>query len=173
MIDEINAAITNYQTKWQALVAARTDKQFFAALKPTSVGWKVKETADLDAMVFKLRDLCDHVLLVRMNDRWVAKLLLRDAKLAWNIPIIKILQLRPGSTDAVGMDHIDFYSILPEEEIEERLASESVRWSHEENRPGYTWASVWFEGTEAKIKNYTILDIQTEELQAVSATIKA
>lgn len=172
MIDEIGAAITAYQSKWQTLVGARKDKQFFAGLLPTSVGWKVKETADFDRVVSELRDLCDHVLIVRMNDRWVAKLLLHESTLPWKIPIIKILQLRPGSTDATGMDHIDFYTKLPEEQIEAALAREDIKWSHEENRPGYTWASVWFDGTEAKIKDYTILDIQTQELNTLSKHIK-
>jgi hypothetical protein len=172
MIDEIDKAIGDYKTKWQKLVENRKDKQFFNDLVPTSVGWKVKEQADFDAAVAELRSLCDHVMLVWMNGRWVAKLVLRETTLAWNIPVIKILQLRPGSTDAVGMDHVDFYSKLPEKQIEEILARESIKWSHEENRPGYTWASVWFDDTEAKIKNYTIIDIHTQELNAISASIK-
>jgi hypothetical protein len=172
MIDEINKSIVGYQAKWQKLVNGRTDKQFFDELKPTSVGWKVKETDDFDRAVKTLRALCDEVVLVRMNERWVAKLILCESKLEWGIPIIKILQLRPGSTDAVGMDHVDFYSPLPEANIEKVLAAEDIKWSHETNRPDYTWASIWFDGTEAKIKNYTIIDIYTKQLDEISERIK-
>jgi hypothetical protein len=172
MLDQLNKALQSYRSQWQALVEQRKDRAFFDALIPTSVGWKVKETADFDALVRGLRDLCDHVMLVRMNGRWVAKLVLRDTRLEWGIRIIKILQLRPGSKDTVGMDHVDFYSNLSEKQIEEALAREDIKWSHEENRPGYIWASVWFDGTEAKIKNYTILDIHTQDLSDISTNIK-
>jgi hypothetical protein len=172
MIDEINKAIVAYQAKWRALCATRKNRQFFDGLTPTSVGWKVKATSDFDHAVTELRSLCDEIVLVRMNNRWVAKLILRDNLLAWDVPIIKILQLRPGSSDATGMDHIDFYSQLAEPEVEKMLAAEDIHWSHEANRPDYTWASIWFDGTEAKIKNYTIVDIYTRQLDIISQRIK-
>ncbi|MEJ0072928.1 MAG: hypothetical protein WDN27_02465 [Candidatus Saccharibacteria bacterium] len=55
-----------------------------------------------------------------MNGRWIAKVQLKDAALSNGVTIIKIMQRRPGSEDAVGLDHVDFYS--PEVESAESAA---------------------------------------------------
>ena len=171
MIDELNNAIDDYKGKWQKLTAQRSDKPFFEALFPTSVGYKAVDRTEFDRCVAELQDLCSDVLFVWMNDRWVAKMILREP-IGWGIGIVKVLQRRPGSTDVAGFDHVDFYSHKNEAEIERTLAKEDLKWTHEENRTDYTWASIWFDNTEAKIKNYTILDIEMRQLADVNARIK-
>ena len=174
MVEEINKALNNYRTKWQALVSGRTDTSFFGQLVPVSVGWKVADVAAFDHAVALLRDHCDLVVHTRLNNRLIAKMVLRKPVTDWPLPVIKIMQVRPGSADALGLDHIDFYSAKPPADIEATLNAENLKWSHEVNHEGdkYPWASVWFDSTEAKIKQYTVLDIYANELTHTSARIK-
>lgn len=174
MIEDINATLKDYHTKWATLVADRSDKAFFESLVPVAIGWKVADVAAFDTAVAALRDHCDFVLHTRLNDRWIAKMVVRKPATDWPIPVIKIMQVRPGSTDALGLDHIDFYANQSPAEIEVALQKEGLKWTHEVNHDGdkYPWASLWFAGTEAKIKHYSVLDIYTDELTTISDRIK-
>ena len=173
MIDELNKAIEAYHIKWHTLVAGRQDKAFFETLQPVAVGWKVAAREEYDQLRTELHDKCDMIVENWMNGRWIAKMILRDENLASGIKIVKIMQRRPNSTDAVGLDHLDFYS-LEVEHAEAVLAKESnLKWSRESNDiiSGYEWISLWFDDTEAKLKSSTVLDIVTAELQEINKEI--
>lgn len=167
MVDELNTAINDYWTKWQALVAARQNKAFFESLKPTAAAWKVADRTEYDRLCRELHDQSDHLVETWMNGRWIAKCLLRDTELDGGIKIVKVMQRRPGSDDALGFDHVDFYGPSLAE-IEQILAQEKdLKWTRETNDilEGYDWLSIWFEGgPEAKLKHDTVLDIIAAEL---------
>jgi hypothetical protein len=168
MLETVGKGLELYWNKWDTLVATRQDKQFFRSLKPTAVGWKVEDRAEYDRLVAELHDKAGQVVETWMNGRWIAKLLLRDAELPGDVRIIKVMMRRPGSSDAVGLDHVDFYSPSIEE-VEKKLTVESdLKWTRENNDiiAGYDWLSVWFDGTEAKLKNDTVLDIVAAELKS-------
>ncbi len=173
MLEELNKALQTYEAAWQRLVDGRTNKEFFAGLKPSAVGWKTEDRAAYDKLVAELHDQADMVMERWMNGRWIAKLHLKDTKLTNGAEIIKVMQRRPGSTDAVGLDHVDFYS--PEvAQAEPLLQQESnLKWTWESNdvMDDYNWISVWFEGTEAKIKADTVLDTIQKELQELNHKI--
>jgi|SRR5688572_8431992 len=174
MIDDINKAISDYKMRWQHVAADRKNKEFFTTLTPTAVGWKVADVQEFDQTVAKLRDHCTEVLMIFMNQRWVAKCVLRENLLHWNIPIIKIMQIRPDSHHALGLDHLDFYG-PGIHDVEAILKDEpNLKWTEEHNgEPEYpSWFSVWFDGTEAKLKPHTVLDISIMRLQALSNQIK-
>lgn len=174
MIDDMNEALKTYDEKWRQVVASRKDKVFFPSLKPTAVGWKTEDRAEYDRLVRELHDKADLVVEKWMNGRWVAKVHLKDERLENGIEIVKIMQRRPGSTDAVGLDHVDFYASTNLEQNKSVLSEEpDLKWSEESNDvvKGYDWLSVWFEATEAKIKSDTILDIVCTELQELSQRI--
>lgn len=170
MIEGLNTAIREYQEKWQELVDARKEKTFFNSLVPTAVGWKVASYEDYVQALAGLHDDADKISETWMNGRWIAKLHLRDETLVGEIAVIKIMQRRPKSDDALGLDHMDFYS--PDfVQAEAVLKDEAgLKWSWENNdvREGYDWLSIWFDGGEAKIKGNTVLDIVAAELQDVS-----
>jgi hypothetical protein len=175
MIDELNAAIADYQTKWQKLLKGRADKGFFDSLKPKALGWKVTDRAAYDKMCSELHDQADMIVEKWMNERWIAKVHLKDTKLSGGIEIIKVMERRPGSTDVIGLDHLDFYSpnVAKGEEV---LAKEpSLKWSREENdtMENYNWLSIWFDGTEAKLKTDTVVDVVIAELAVLSKQVKA
>ena len=173
MIDELNQALETYQVKWRALVDDRHNKAFFEKLKPTAVGWKVTDRTEYDKLLAELRAHCDQIFDVWMNGRWIAKMHLRDKSLSGGIEVIKLMERRPGSTDAVGLDHVDFYG-ADVAHADEILAQESgITWTHETNdiMPDYSWTSVWFDNTEAKLRTYTVLDVCIAEMQRTRAHI--
>lgn len=171
MIDELTQAIQGYKTKWDTLVGERANTPFFKSLKPTSVAWKTQDLADYDARMTELRDLCDQIFVVWMNDRWIAKLHLKKGVLPWNLRIIKLMQRRPGSTDKTGLDHVDFYT--PDgDKIKPALQAETdLTWNFEKNNA--EWYSVWFAGGEAKIRNDTICRVCADELLETEKEILA
>lgn len=166
MLDEINGAIKEYEAKWLALINGRKHWDFFSELRPTAVGWKVKDRAEYERVVNELRDSSGRIYESWINGRWIAKIILNDIELQGGICIVKIMQRRPDSEDSLGLDHIDFYSTQPER-FDEVFRDESdlkVVEERNEDATDFVWTSVWFEGTEAKIKSYTVLGIMADEL---------
>jgi hypothetical protein len=174
MIDELTTAIEAYHQKWHQLVHARANQAFFQTLQPTAVGWKVKDRAAYDQVCAELHDQTDQIVETWMNGRWIAKLHLRESRLPGDIEIVKIMQRRPDSDDAIGLDHLDFYSKQVADAAEILAAEPDLKWSHEHNDviEGYEWLSIWFDGTEAKLKSDTVLDIIVAELNDLSIHIK-
>ena len=169
MIDEINQSLKAYQAKWQELVSNRKNKAFFKDLLPTAIAWKTVDLADFDTRFKELRDLCDKVHLGWVNDRWLATLNLKNTNLEWDIQVIKLMQRRPGSDDPIGLDHVDFYAKTIDETV---LKQEpDLKWTTESNNPHCSWLSIWFTGTEAKIRTDTVLDVCIAELQDASKAI--
>lgn len=172
MIDQINTAIDEYQSKWQRLVAARTNKEFFGSLKPTAVGWKVTNLDELLGYFNELRKSCDQVHFGWVNERWLVTMHLRNQSLEKGIQIIKLMERRPGSKDPAGLDHLDFYN--KDGNFEKVLSKESdLKWSKEMNGKVCRWTSVWFAGTEAKLRKDTVIQPCIAELQEVEDKILA
>lgn len=173
MFEECNKAIDVYQAKWQKLVSSCQNQAFFQALRPTAVGWKTVDFPDLQRRFHELRDACDQIHLGWLNERWLATMHLREQKLGLGIELVKIMQRRPGSSDAIGLDHLDF--LIPEGmDAKDVLGKESgIKWTEEKNGDFCQWISIWFEGTEAKLRKDTTFDVGAAELTSVSKKIKA
>jgi len=173
MIDEVGSGLQGYLKKWQRLVARRSDKAFFEGLKPVAVGWKVGDETEYRKCYAELYGQCDKIVETWMNGRWIAKMHLRDTKLAGDVTIVKLMQRRPGSDDALGLDHVDFYSPAVDHAEEVLQKETDLKWTNENNDAvdNYDWISVWFDGTEAKLKSSTVIDIVIGELKELNATI--
>lgn len=170
-MEEYNRAVSEYRIKWQQLIASRKDKAFLEALKPTSMCLKVADMAELDTRVKAIREYADHIHAGWINDRWLVTIHLRNQQLAWGIEIVKLYQRRPGSQDAVGLDHLDFYAPAIDEDI---LAAEpELNWSREVNGEHCSWISLWFSGAEAKLRTDTTLDVCAQELLEANQQIIA
>ena len=174
MIDELNTQLATYQKKWSKLIAGRQDKAFFESLKPVAVGWKIADPTQYERWRMELHEKSDHVIETWMNGRWVAKFVLRDIELESGIKIVKILQRRPHSKDELGLDHVDFYSPRFKSAEATLHGEDDLKWSWENNDiiEGYDWISVWFDGTEAKLKADTVLDIISAEMTQKSQSIQ-
>lgn len=170
MIDELNAAINNYQLKWDTLLAGRRDANFFQGLMPTSVGWKTVDPADFDKRFVTLRALSDQIHLGWVNERWLATFHLREP-LAWNITLVKLMQLRPGSSDKPGLDHLDFRCMDGLTAQILKLSEPDLNVTDEKNGDRCTWVSMWFDGTEAKLRSDTVLDVCAAEMDATNKQV--
>lgn len=172
MIDELNQAIDDYYQKWDALVAQRGNKAFFANLKPTSVAWKTKDVDDFNQRAAELRDLSEQVHLGWVNERRLGTFYLKDQTLSHNLKVVKLMQRRPGSSDAVGLDHLDFYFVPGSANAKEIMEAESgLEWTEEKNGEHCKWISIWFEGTEAKVRSDTVLDVCAKEMKDYEAKL--
>jgi hypothetical protein len=173
MIDELNQAIEAYHAKWHDLTMGRKDKAFFERLKPIAVAWKVEDLSDFDRRITSLRDACDQIHFGWLDERWLATLHLKQPALRENISVIKIMQRRPGSTDAVGLDHVDF--LLPDDtDAMAVLNSEpNLTWTNETSGTYCKWLSLWFANTEAKLrtKGLTTPDVCIRELEEMRTAV--
>ena len=169
MFDELNDAIDSYQGKWEVLCTGRKDAAFFHALRPTAIGWKVTDRAEYDRLFALWHDACDQISEVWMNDRYIAKMHIRE-ELHWGITIVKLMQRRPNSTDAVDLDHVDFYAAEPVITSAMQVKEPDLKFSEEENGV-CRWTSLWFDDTEAKLRNDTVLSVIATELQDLEKQI--
>jgi hypothetical protein len=170
-MEAYNTAIEAYRAAWQDVVEARADKQFFSAQSPTALGWKVEDADELYRRFDEIRDLCDQIHFGWVNERWLITLHLKDQTFAWGMQIIKLMQRRPGSKDAIGLDHIDFYSSA-NNILSEKLAQEvDIKWNVETNGEYCKWVSVWFVGGEAKLRTDTALSPCIAEMREIEEHI--
>jgi len=171
MFDQFNQAIDEYMGKWQGFKEHRKNKEFFDRLKPTAAGWKVADEAEYDQKFNEWRSACDQIHVARINDRWIATMHLKDSKLHGDIELIKLMQRRPNVDDALGLDNIDFLD-MEVTNTKAILAEETdINWTDEKNGL-CVWTSIWFDGTEAKLRQETSLDVAIAELHAVNNGIR-
>ena len=162
MMETVRTTLAIYLNDWQVLVSERSNTDFFEALKPTAVGWKCTDRTELMQHFVELRDLCDQVHFGWVNERWLVTLHLKEQTLPGGISLIKLMERRPGSTDAVGLDHVDFYTTAP---VKANIdLEEDLDWNEETNGAHCKWVSVWFEGGEAKLRRDTVLKVCADEM---------
>lgn len=167
MLDKLSAAFQEFHTKWDALIAERTNQAFFRGLKPTAIAWKTTDLAEFDRIFAELREKSDQIHLGWINERWLATMHLREGEVKGGIKLIKLMQRRPGSADAIGLDHVDFYS--PEVAGAEAIlkTEPSLKWTPEDNGHCH-WLSLWFADTEAKLRTGTTIDVCIKELEDIN-----
>lgn len=173
MQDELNRAIEEYRHNWQLLVEQRHNRTFFENQKPTAVAWKMKDADELHARFSELRDLCDQIHFGWVNERWLITMRLKGEPLNWGMSVIKLMQRRPGSSDATGLDHVDFYSAENDAANTVLQAESDLKWNEERNGEHCKWTSVWFAGVEAKIRTDTVLAPCIAELQDIETALTA
>jgi hypothetical protein len=141
---------------------------------PTAVGWKLADEVAYKQMYDELKPFCDRTVETWMNGRWIANMHLKDELLEGGITLIKVMQRRPGSDDALGLDHVDFMC-ADAKRVEAQLKQSDLRWTWESNDviTNYSWISVWFDGGEAKLKEGTVLDTIVKELEEINTDIKS
>lgn len=166
MIEELTNSMKTYEAEWQKLVADRANREFFESFRATAVGWKTVDQKDFDARFAELRNLSDQVHLGWVNERWLVTFHLKNKSLPMDVTLVKLMQRRPGSNDATGLDHLDFIFKKSEASLKDMLAEEpSLKWDEETNGEHCRWISIWFAGGEAKIRSDTVLTVCAEEMK--------
>lgn len=173
MFEEINTAIDIYQAKWQKMIESRKDQGFFRSLRPTAVGWKTDDFAELQRRSHELVQACDQIHSGWLNERWIITMHLREQKFGLDIELVKLMQQRPQSKDALGLDHLDFLIPQGVDPTTVLAQEKDLRWTEERNGDFCQWISIWFEGTEAKLRLDTTFDVGAAELISVSQKIRA
>lgn len=146
-----------------------------AGRAPSTIAWKV---TDIDEYGDALADFLKNNLIAQchigyVDKRYIASIVFKQP-IYKNTYILKLMQRRPGSTDAVGLDHADFpVDDLTDFEIEltKKLANQkALKWSYESNEV-HRWISVWFDGSEAKFVDHIVLDVGVKELQDITTQL--
>lgn len=163
MIEEMQTRVQAYLDGWQHFAATRSDSEYFQELQPTAIGWKFTDRQAALQAFDEIRDLCEQAHFGWINERWVISVYLKNTTLPGNIQVIKLMERRPGSTDAVGLDHVDFYT--NDEAVKDRVSAEpDLKWNEETNGAHCKWISVWFDQGEAKLRNDTVLKVCADEM---------
>jgi len=126
---ELQLSYEEYVQHWQALLEAQKLNDSLGAMKPIAVGWKVATIDAYNSLYQDFRTASDRIVETWMNGRWIAKMHLRELRIGDDIEIVKLMQRRPGSDDAVGLDHVDFLcsDITKIEAVLQ--AQNAVKWS--------------------------------------------
>jgi hypothetical protein len=170
MFDTIREAMQAYQTKWQDLIDNCKNPALLEGLRPTSVGWKVADLEELQGCFEQLLGQSDQVHYGWVNERWLVTLCLREP-LPGDVKLVKLMQRRFGSKDALGLDHLDFYA--PEITPKVLAKEPTLNWTEEKNGEHCKWLSLWFAGTEAKLRTDTVLEVCSREMLEKQSEILA
>lgn len=163
MLDEMQKRVQTYMDGWQTFANARDDREYFTELQPTAIGWKFTDRQEVMRRFDEIRDMCEQVHFGWINERWVVCVYLKEMTLPGNIKVIKLMERRPGSTDAIGLDHVDFYT--PNPDVKAHVEKEhDIKWNEETNGAHCKWISVWFEQGEAKLRTDTVLKVCADEM---------
>lgn len=163
MIDEMQTRVQAYLDGWKDFTATRKDHEYFQRLQPTAIGWKFVDRNEVMQRFDEIRDQCEQVHFGWINERWVICVYLKEKTLPGGIKVIKLMERRPGSTDPIGLDHVDFYD--PVNDARAKVSQETdLKWDEETNGKHCKWISVWFEQGEAKLRNDTVLKVCADEM---------
>lgn len=163
MVNELQQRTQVFLDNWQHFTQERTDVDYFAHLRPTAVGWKCTDRDELMQHVTDIRDHCEQIHFGWVNERWLVSAYLKDITLPGGIKIVKLMERRPGSTDAVGLDHVDFYSST--NDVKQRVEKEQgMQWNEEFNGEHCKWISVWTDAGEAKLRTDTVFKVCADEM---------
>jgi hypothetical protein len=169
--EALSQSLDKYFAKWDEYVARMGLYAISSKMRPLAVGWKVSNRPEYRRVMSVLDNYAKQIHSVTMDGRKFATVVL-DEPLARGITIIKVIERREGSRDAVGLDHVDFYLPIIEG-FAEMLERGEANWRRQGNAT-YKRVSVRFgpESTfEAKVMDYTVLDIAADELDNASKRI--
>jgi hypothetical protein len=169
-MDKIKASLQEYFAQWRVWAKAQSGFDF-TALKPMHMGWKVPNETALGEEVSRLLRFTQDGHIGTVDNRKIALLALKEP--VEGVPVVQIMQLRPGSTDALGFDHVAFYcQNMPG--LQAALEKTSHKWEHQSNT-GHEWISLWFGDKQREVKffDHTSLDLGARDLAAASEKIKS
>lgn len=164
MIDSINVKLVKYLARWQEFEKSLINAGLDGPLKPTAIGWKVANRKNFDIAHTELMAISEQCHVGTVDNRLIGSYVLKTPLAG--VPIIKLMQLRPGSQDPTGMDHMDFY-VEDLKEAKKALEDINADWKEESNEV-HSWLSVRFGKDlkyEAKFVDHLVLGAAIKELQ--------
>ncbi len=160
-MDQMQSALGTYFAAWNAW--KEQNKSYdFNCFKPMHFGWKVPNENAVSSEFSQLLPFADQGHIVTVNNRKIILLVLKQS--VENVPLMQLIQRRPGGMENVGLDHVAFYcSDL--EALMDALQNTQIDWKRM-NGPAHQWISLHFgaDNMEAKIFDRTSPDIAGNEL---------
>lgn len=163
-VDKLSSETASYFKKWDSF---RTQVGIVVQ-RPSTIGWKVEDLDEFNSILGKLLNdkLTRQCHVGYVDGRYIASIIFLNP-IYKDIQILKLMQRRASSSDATGLDHVDFYvkdlSAIEREFTQKKI----VDWSHESNA-SHHWISLRFDNTEAKFVDHLVIDVCIMELQQAS-----
>jgi len=157
----IEQALGEQQAAWAELLAASQLPKFRA----TTLSVKVADKAALFQVLQVNQKIIEQVHIGTVSDRYIASAVLTES--AFDMPILKILERRPGSDDPLGLDSID-YLVYDLEQTYEHFVAAGLPIVKEHNEM-HEWLSLRFgpdDRFEAKLTDHIVLEVAIKELKA-------
>jgi hypothetical protein len=164
-------ALQRYNLAWKALIKEYKLQDFADYAQATTVSWKVADKAKLFFNLESLGQYAEQMHVGTVNNRYIASVVLHKP-LEANIWLIKILERRAGSRDALGLDSIDY--LVPDIEQTYTGLKAAGLYVVKEHNDKHAWLSLRFgrdDEFEAKFTDHLVLDVAQKELRDGEAQI--
>jgi hypothetical protein len=161
--DSLKIALANYQKAWKAFIVINHFESIEPTWRPAAISWKVEHKVALYGNLRLIGDQAEQIHIGTINDRFIAMAVLKK-KFA-DVRIIKLLERRPGSSDLLGLDSLDYY-VEDLEGTYDLLKAAGARVEKQHN-DWHEWLSLRFGKNheyEAKFLDHPLLDIAIQEL---------
>lgn len=159
--------LQGYMSAWSELGISST------SVMATTLSWKVANKAGLFWNMKNLSPLIEQMHVGTVNDRYIASMVLKQP-IQQSIWVIKILERRPGSQDALGLDSLDYLvKDLSAAREDVQLKGHKIAAEHNDM---HEWLSLRFgadDAFEAKFVDRIVLDVAIKELQLSTEAIQA
>jgi len=157
----ISQAIVDYRKAWVKLLEQSDSLKLDA--RPTTLSIKVADKAALYKILQDNADNIEQVHIGTVNDRYIASAALKRPY--QGLPILKILERRPGASDPLGLDSLD-YLVNDIEQTFRALQNAGLAVLKEHNEV-HEWLSLRFGDKnqfEAKFTDHLVLEVAIKEL---------
>ena len=131
---------------------------------PTTCSVKVDSKHLLYQILEGNSDIIEQMHVGTVNDRYIASAALTVPH--YGLPILKILERRPGSSDPIGLDSIDYLYADLDKAFE--LLQAAGLPVEKENNDMHAWLSLRFgenKQFEAKITDHIVLEVAVKEMK--------
>ena len=161
-------ALQRYNIAWRKLLQEYQLEALGDHVVATTVSWKVGDKARLFADLQMIAPYVEQVHVGTVDKRYIASCVLHEP-LEADLWIIKVLERRPGATDPLGLDSVDFITKDPQK-VYETFKAIGLTVAKERNAV-HDWVSVRF-GTndefEAKFTDHLVLDVTIKEMKSAA-----
>ncbi|HSX36915.1 MAG TPA: hypothetical protein VLG13_02245 [Patescibacteria group bacterium] len=160
----LQTSLGEYEAAWKAFLVDNRLEQLEQIAVPTTLSLKVANKAELFRYLEDNAGNIEQVHIGTVNDRYIASAALKEP--IDNLPILKILQRRPGSSDSLGLDSID-YLVKSTEEVFRLLQGAGATIEKQHNEV-HAWLSLRFGSKkqyEAKFTDHVVLEVAIKELR--------
>lgn len=161
----VREALDAYEAAWKAFLVVHHLESLKQIARPTTLSWKVATKTELFANLEAIARLTEQVHIGTVNNRFIASVVLHEP-LENGLAIIKILERRTGSNDALGLDSID-YLVDDTDHVLALLRAAQAQVAAEHNEV-HDWLSLRFGESnqfEAKFTDHLVIDVAIKELK--------